>query len=65
METDSAKLSALMNQIEVPHITLSVSETGEPVNTRFLEFRPIEPICLTAVFGGYTKEHEVVTRPRS
>lgn len=63
VETGSDQLRDMLARIEVPHITLSVSEDGQPVNTRYLDFRPIAPIPLIAVFGGYTKEHRVVTRP--
>ena len=46
-------LQELIRQIPVPHITLSVSRSGKPVNTRFLQFSPVEPITFRAVFGGF------------
>ena len=45
-------LEALASRIPVPHITLSVSKTGKPVNSRYLTFTPMEPITLTGRFGG-------------
>lgn len=45
-------LKPLADEIPVPHITLSVSEDGQPVNSRYLDFRPIAPFFLTGVFGG-------------
>jgi len=59
--TDSEELAAMAQEIAVPHITLSVSETGKPVNTRYLHFEPIVPFCIDAVFGGYTSDGTVCT----
>lgn len=39
-------------EIALPHITLSVSETGEPVNSRRLTYRPITPFLLEGTFGA-------------
>ena len=54
-------INEMAAQIAVPHITLSVSEDGESVNTRYLQYAPIVPIELTGVWGGYTDSREVVT----
>lgn len=51
--SDNAKINALSRQIEVPHITLSVSDTGEAVNTRYLKFTAIPPMELIGRFGGF------------
>ena len=49
----SNALCSMIKQIPLPHITLSVSKTGEPINTRYLRFKEIVPFEFTAVFGGY------------
>ena len=54
-------LAPLAARIPVPHITLSVSETGKPVNSRYLSFRSIDPFFLTGVFGGMDEAGAVRT----
>lgn len=61
MRIDDPRLAELAEGIAVPHITLSVSQDGESVNTRYLDFSPVEPFDLAAVFGGFTSSGEVVT----
>ena len=58
-----ARLKTLADEIDVPHITLSVSDSGEPVNTRYLQFTPIEPFELEGTFGGFTDKQAVVLHP--
>ncbi len=53
--SENETLKKLIDAIKVPHITLSVSKDGESVNTKFLEFKPIEEIEIVGVFGGYKK----------
>lgn len=38
---------------ETPHITLSVSEDGSPVNTAFIEFDPLEESIVIPMKFGY------------
>lgn len=52
----SPKLAEAFQNIAVPHITLSISNDAEPVNTRYLVFDAIEPFELTGVYGGYVVE---------
>lgn len=54
--SENPKIQEMVGRIEVPHITLSVSEKGEPVNTRFLSFEPTSPIEIIGVYGGYKKK---------
>lgn len=61
LDIGDPRLAKLAEGIAVPHITLSVSEDGESVNTRYLDFSPVEPFTLTAVFGGFTLSGRVVT----
>ena len=58
--TDNAKIQEAFGKIEVPHITLSISEDGKAVNTRFLDFKNIEPFTLKGRFGGYMFDGTVV-----
>lgn len=44
----------LCDQVEVPHITLSVSEDGKPVNTRYVDFVPIKtPFTVRGVYDAF------------
>lgn len=47
--------------IAVPHITLSISESGKAVNSRMLNFNPITPFVLDGVFGGMDEAGTVHT----
>lgn len=53
------ELLPLIRAIPVPHITLSVAERGEAVNSSQLEFTPITPFTLTGVFGGMDMDKKV------
>ena len=53
-------LRELALRIQAPHITLSVSRTGRPVDTAGLAFSPVEPFLLTGRFGGYLPDGTVV-----
>ena len=56
------RLRAMWKAIALPHITVSVSETGKSVNTRWLSFFPAEGAVLKGVFGGCTEEKVVVLK---
>lgn len=44
----------LCDKVEVPHITLSVSEDGKPVNTRYVGFAPIKtPFIIRGVYDAF------------
>ncbi len=58
-ESISEELCALAQQIKRPHITISVSQNGEPVNSNNLKFVPVPPFCLTGVFGGKAEDGDV------
>ena len=53
-----AELRELFDQIKVPHITLSRGEYSESLNTRYLEFKPVEPFVIEGVFGGVVNTGE-------
>ena len=53
IHSDNQKIMKLAKEIAVPHITLSVSAQGKPVDTRYLEFEPIEHFELVGTFGGF------------
>ena len=61
LSSDNAELNELINRIEVPHITLSVSSHGESKNTRYLTFSEIEPFEIVGKFGGYFSDGNTVT----
>lgn len=60
IETEDKKMKELFDNIQTPHITIAVSESGRPVNTKNLVFSEIAPIRFTATFGGYNDKGEVV-----
>ena len=57
VQTENEQLQASFDEIKVPHITLSVSENGKPVNTAYLNFKPCEEICIEGVFGAFVKSN--------
>jgi len=63
IETDNNTLNNLFNSITVPHITLSVSDTGKPVNTSRIKFDKDwnGATVLDAIFGGF-RDNGVVSQ---
>lgn len=53
LSSDNETINRMSRKIEVPHITLAVSDTGQAVNTRYLEFEPIEPMKIVGWYGGH------------
>ncbi len=64
LTSDNKDVQTMIDTIEVPHITLSVSEDGRARNTKFLTFRDIQPIQITGIYGGYTQQHRVDCRKK-
>ena len=62
LRSEDPTLQRMIDDIPVPHITISVGENGVPVETRYLEFRSISPIELSGVFGGMTSNNRVITQ---
>ena len=58
--SENRKLQTMIDNIPVPHITISVAKGARPYRTRFLEFQPIEPFELDGIFGGYIEGGTVV-----
>lgn len=58
-------LAAMERGVACPHVTLSVSEDGKPVDTRYLDFKPIsEPFEMIGTYGGYRPSERVaITEP--
>ena len=50
---ESDELRELYENIALPHITLSTSAEGKPVNTKNIEFEPTEEFTILTKFGGY------------
>lgn len=55
-------LAAMAKRIPVPHITISVSADGQPVDTAKLTFSPMEPFSLMGYFGGFKADDSVDTQ---
>ena len=58
--TTNHNLQSMIDEIEVPHITLSISDDGKAVNTRFLCFKDIEPFTIIGKFSGYMKDKDMI-----
>lgn len=50
---ESNELKELYDNIDIPHITLSISEDGKAVNTQMLDFMPTNEFKITTKFGGF------------
>ncbi|MBP3922804.1 MAG: hypothetical protein J6D27_07560 [Ruminiclostridium sp.] len=61
VETDNYKLLKLYNDIETPHITLTVAADGHTVNTKNVEFYPVPVIRMKAVYGIVDDSGELIT----
>lgn len=48
-----AELREIFNQIPLLHITLSVAKGAKPVNTRYLDFSPVEGKTIIGIFKGF------------
>ena len=55
-------LSDMIKEILVPHITISVSAKGKPVDTAKLDFHRIEPFFMEMTFGAYTPEGVILEK---
>ena len=54
----------MIEQLDVPHITISVGNEGKPVNTKKLLFEEIKPIEMAGKYGGFTKWGKVIVQPK-
>lgn len=50
---ESDELRELYEAISIPHITLSISPEGKAVNTKNLDFEPIDEFTILTKFGGF------------
>lgn len=53
VETGEPVLAALVGEVAVPHITLSVADGAQAVDTADLDFEPIRPFRIKGTFGGF------------
>lgn len=60
LKTDNPTIQSMIDHIEVPHITIAVSNEGRPVNTKGLVFENIDPIEMEGEYGGYAKWGRVI-----
>lgn len=49
-------LESMAQKIEVPHITLAVSSTGQAVNTKYLKFEKVEPLSIIGYYDGHIED---------
>ena len=63
VESDDPKIQAAVDEVAVPHITLSYSEDSHPMYTSGLEFTPLEqPFEITGTYGIFTRKHDETGR---
>ena len=55
-------LAEQAKQIKIPHITISVSANGKPVNTAKIKFSPIPKFHLIGIYGGFTSKGIVIKK---
>lgn len=53
VKAEDPLLQVLFDSVKTPHITISVSEDGKPVDTAKLDFQLCDPITLRATFGAF------------
>ena len=63
VEPSEPILAAQLSALKIPHITLSVSASGKPLNTAKLDFLPVPPCTLTGIFGAFTSEGTLTLSP--
>jgi len=56
---DSNELVELYRNILLPHITLSVSKEGKPINTNKLHFKEVKPFLVKTKFGAFTEGNQI------
>lgn len=61
-ESVPQNLLPLTKAITTPHVTISVSDTAEPVNSKYIHFRPIESFTVSAVFGAMDTDGNLHTQ---
>ena len=55
-ETSNSEILAEFKKIKNPHITLSTSEDGKPVDTGKMKFEPIDnPFYIMGTYDGFSK----------
>lgn len=50
---DDNELWEIYNGVDIPHLTLSTSAEGKPINTVKIEFEFIDNFTITTKFGGF------------
>ena len=53
---ENDRINDMIRKIAVPHITIAVSDTGQAVNTRYLNFAEIEPRQIIGHYNGHIDE---------
>lgn len=52
IKSDCIDVPWLFNLVDIPHVTISVSDDGKPKDTKNLDFKPCETYRYEAVFGA-------------
>lgn len=60
LSSDEPALQTLIEKISVPHITIALSDGAQAVNTKYIEFEPVEAIELYGTYGGFAEEGKPV-----
>lgn len=53
VKAEDPLLQVLFDSVKTPHITISVSDDGKPVDTAKLDFQLCDPITVKATFGAF------------
>ena len=62
----NGSLESEYNSIKAPHITISVSEDGRPVDTGKLNFEPVStPFVLVGHYGAFTNKGVILENPNT
>ncbi len=63
VESDDPEIQAAVDEVAVPHITLSYSKDSHPMYTSGLEFTPLEqPFEISGTYGIFTRKHDETGR---
>lgn len=56
--SDNSEVQQLIDSVEIPHITMSISANGKHRNTRNLKFEDIDPFDVSGIYGGFIREED-------
>lgn len=65
VEPEGTALTAPLQALKQPHITLSVSAEGKAVNTVDLDFHPVPQRTICGTFGAFTADGTLLLTPET